>query len=260
MMPRTARSIRLAATLFAVSLGIAALAAAAALASAGAHIAAGMLAAAPTGVTGTSGVDSATIAFAPSTTTAPPVASYTVTAYPGAEQGFGATSPVTVTGLQPSTAYTFSVTAASAAGRGPGSVPSTPITTLPVPAGVTPPAVSALHASLVSFFAGGAGGRSGTNLSYTDTAAATSTFVVLRVRSGFKHAAGCAIGSGSGKRCTSLLLVGSFTHTDVAGANEVHFSGRIGGRALPAGLYQVRVTPTLSGVSGNTLKTALDIF
>jgi hypothetical protein len=258
-MRRTARSIRLAATLFSVSRA-AALTAAAALAGAGAHMATGTLAAPPTGVTGTSGVDSATIAFTPSTTTTPPVTSYTVTAYPGAEQGFGATSPVTVTGLQPSTAYTFSVTAASTAGRGPGSLPSTPITTLPVPAGVTPPALSALHASLVSFFAGGAGGRSGTTLSYTDSAAATSTFVVLRVRSGFKQAGGCAIGSRAGKRCTSLLLVGSFTYTDVAGSNQVHFSGRLGGRALPAGLYQVRVTPALNGVSGNTLKTALDVF
>jgi hypothetical protein len=239
--------------------------AAAALAAAGAHTAA--LPAAPaggtgaTGVTGTPAVDSAAITFTSAAPGTPPVSSYTVTAYPGGEQGFGATSPVTVTGLQPNTAYTFSVTAANATGRGPGSAPSAPITTLAPAAGVTPPALSALKASLVSFFAGGSGPRSGTELTYTDSAAATSTFTVVHVRSGFKHAGGCVVTPTTpAKRCTSLVLVASFTNTDVAGTNKVHFSGRLGGRTLPAGLYQVRITPTLAGVPGNTVKTDLDIF
>jgi hypothetical protein len=226
----------------------------------------GPLAAAPSGVTGTSGVDSASISFTPSATSAPAVKSYTVTAYPGAEQGFGATSPVSVTGLEPSSEYTFSVTAANAAGRGPGSAPSTSITPLAPPAGVSPPALSALKASLVSFFAasgaGSASRGSGTNLTYTDSAAATSTITVLQVRAGVKQAGGCAIaGRGPGRKpCTSLLLVGTFMHVDVAGANKLHFSGRLSGHSLHGGLYQIRITPSLDGIPGNTLKVAVDIF
>jgi hypothetical protein len=233
----------------------------------GSHAAsAGSLAAAPTGVTGTSGVDSASISFTPSSTSTPAVRSYTVTAYPGGEQGFGATSPVSVTGLEPSGAYTFAVTAANAAGRGPGSAPSASITPLAPPTGVTPPALSALKASLVSFFAASGGGRasrgSGTNLSYSDSAGATSTITVLQVRAGFKHAGGCAIASDGAARkpCTSLVLVGTFMHVDVAGANKLHFSGRLSGHSLKGGLYQIRITPSLDGVPGNTLKIAVDIF
>jgi hypothetical protein len=216
------------------------------------------LAAAPSGATASAGVDSAAVSFTRPAASTPPVNSYTVTAYPGGEQGFGATSPVSVTGLEPSVAYTFSVTAASAGGRSGGSAQSASITTLPLPAGVTPPALSALKASLVSFFASGSGG---TELSYSDSAAATSTIAVIRVRDGFKHAGGCVVvGNVGGKRCTSLLLVGTLTHVDVAGANRVRFDGRIAGHALPAGLYQLRITPSLGGVAGNTAKTDVDIF
>jgi hypothetical protein len=193
------------------------------------------------------------------------VKSYTVTAYPGREQGFGATSPISVSGLQPNVAYTFSVSAANAAGRGPGSVPSASITALAPAAGVTPPALSGLKTSLVSFFAASGSGpasHTGTNLTYTDSAAATSTITVLQVRGGFKRAGGCVIANitPGRKPCTSLLLVGSFTHLDVAGTNKFHFSGRLSGQTLHGGLYQIRITPSLNGLAGNTLKTAVDIF
>jgi hypothetical protein len=227
--------------------------------AAGHASAADSLSSAPTGVTATAGVDSAAVSFTPAAAGTPPVGSYTVTAYPGDEQGFGTTSPVSVTGLQPTAAYTFSVTAASTAGRSAGSAPSAPLTPLTPPAGVTPPALSGLAISLVSFFAGSRGG--GTAFSYTDSAAATSTLTLLRVRDGSKHARACLVTRApSAKRCTSLLLVGSFTHVDVAGQNKVHFAGRVDGHLLPAGLYQVRITPNLSGVPGNTLKTEFDIF
>jgi hypothetical protein len=194
------------------------------------------------------------------------VKSYTVTAYPGGEQGFGATSPVTVTGLEPGSDYTFSVTAANAAGRGSGSAPSASITPLAPAAGVSPPTLSGLKTSLVSFFAASGGGPasrgSGTNLTYTDSAAATSAITVLQVRAGFKQAGGCAIAGRSAERkpCTSLLLVGTFMHVDAVGANKLHFSGRPSGHSLHGGLYQIRVTPSLDGVPGNTLKVAVDIF
>ena len=58
-------------------------------------------------------------------------ASYTVTSTPGSFTGTGTTSPVTVSGLTPSTAYTFKVKAANAAGTfGPESSASNSITPL----------------------------------------------------------------------------------------------------------------------------------
>jgi hypothetical protein len=218
---------------------------------------AGAVAAAPTGVTGVAGVDSAAISFTAPPSSTPAVTSYTVTAYPGAEQGFGATSPVSVTGLRPNVAYTFQVAAASAAGRGPGSAPSAALTTLAPAVGVSAPALSGLKVSLASFFAG----SSGTTFSYSDTQAAVTTLTVLRVRQGTKHAGTCLVKPGvAGRPCKSLSLVGTLSVTDVAGLNKIHFSGRIGGRRLVGGLYQVRFTPTLSGLSGNTLETNIDVF
>ncbi len=272
MASRNHRPLATAATALVVALlatVAAAVSSAAAPQSEGSHAAsAGSLAASPTGVTGTSGVDSASISFTPSATSTPAVKSYTVTAYPGREQGFGATSPVSVSGLEPSAAYTFSVTAANAAGRGTGSAPSVSITPLAPAAGVTPPALKGLKASLVSFFAASGGGPAspgsgtGTNLTYTDSAPATSTITVLQVRAGFKQAGGCVIASRAPARkaCTSLVLIGAFTHVDLAGANKLHFSGRLSGHSLHGGLYQIRITPSLNGVPGNTLKTAVDIF
>jgi hypothetical protein len=263
MMHSNPRSTRLRATVVALAAALFALAAILAAASFAA-LAGGSVAAAPTGVTGTAGVDSATVAFTPSPASTPPVTSYTVTANPGTEQGFGTTSPITVTGLQPNAAYAFEVVAASAAGRGPASVPSPPLTTLALPVGTTAPQLSGLSVSFVSFFAAGAafpGAHTGTSFSYTDSAASISTFTVLRIRNGFNRGGTCVLAAGAtGKRCTSLVLVGTFTHTDVAGANKVHFSGRLDGHTLSAGLYQVRVTPALATVAGNTLKTDVDVF
>ena len=214
-----------------------------------------------TGLSGTAAVNSASVSFAASGSTAPPATSYTVTASPGAEQGFGTTSPITVTGLTPGSAYSFSVTAANGAGRGVGSAPSAPLTPLAPPTGSTAPAISALKASLVSFFAG-VGAHSGTTLSWSDSVAATTTLTILRVRSGIVSAGSCVLhGRVAGRRhCQSLLYLGTLTSADVAGANTLHFSGRLAGRALAAGLYQVRLTPSLAGVPGNTLKTELDVF
>jgi hypothetical protein len=224
------------------------------------HASVGAVAPAPTGVTGVAGVDSAAISFTAPPSSTPAVTSYTVTAYPGAEQGFGATSPVSVTGLQPNVAYTFQVAAASAAGRGPGSAPSAALTALAPATGVSPPALSGLRVSLASFFVSGAG-SSGTTFSYSDTEAAATTLTVLRVRQGTKHAGTCLVNPGaSGRPCKSLSLVGRLSVTDVAGLNKVHFSGRIAGHRLVGGLYQVRFTPTLGGVPGNTLQSNIDVF
>src|SRR5207302_5058173 len=64
--------------------------------------------------------------------------------------------------------------------------------------------------------------RPRTTITYTDSRAATTTFVITRcVRS-------------RGRRCTRYSRVGSFTQIDVQGANRIRFNGRIRGRSLPA--------------------------
>ncbi len=104
----------------------------------------------------------------------------------------------------------------------------------------------------------------GTTLSYTDTQAATTAFVVQRPASGIR------VGSGSctapprhrpkhAKPCTRYIAVGGFTHADAAGANGFHFSGRIGGRKLGKGSYRLTATPSAGGLTGATLTASFKI-
>jgi hypothetical protein len=84
----------------------------------------------------------------------------------------------------------------------------------------------------------------GTKITYRDSRAATTTFTVLLETSGRKHGKTCQKPSSKnkhGKRCTLLKKVGTFAHTDIAGANSLHFSGRIKGKKLPAGTYELQV-------------------
>ncbi len=68
--------------------------------------------AAPTGVVAADGDAQATISFtAPNSNDGAAIASYTVTANPGAITATGSTSPITVTGLNNGISYTFTVTA-----------------------------------------------------------------------------------------------------------------------------------------------------
>lgn len=61
------------------------------------------------------------------------ITSYTVTSSPGGFTGTGASSPITVTGLQSATAYTFTVTATNAVGTSSASSASNSITATTVP-------------------------------------------------------------------------------------------------------------------------------
>ncbi len=112
---------------------------------------------APTKVTATAGNTQARVTFtppAPNGGTA--ITGYTVTSS-GGPTATGGASPITVTGLTNGTAYTFTVTAANAAGSGPASGPSNSVT--PEPAPTPPDAPAAVTATagnamaLVSFTA-----------------------------------------------------------------------------------------------------------
>ena len=105
----------------------------------------------------------------------------------------------------------------------------------------------------------------GTTISYTDTQVARTTFVVRRPAGKGVLAHGKCVkpprkrkGGSRGKSCTLYTIFGSFTHADTAGANRFRFSGRLGGRALKPGSYQLVSAPT--NASGKTGPTHVNNF
>jgi len=75
------------------------------------------------------GSTTATVAFTPPTqNNGAAVTGYTVTSTPGGNTATGSSSPINITGLTPSTAYTFTVTATNSAGTSVASAPSNQIT------------------------------------------------------------------------------------------------------------------------------------
>lgn len=102
----------------------------------------------------------------------------------------------------------------------------------------------------------------GTKISYRDSQAATTTFTVLRESSGRKHGKSCQKPSPKnkhGKRCTLLTKVGTFTHTDKAGADSLHFSGRIKGKKLPAGTYELEAMAHDAAGNGATVSKSFKV-
>jgi CSLREA domain-containing protein len=83
--------------------------------------------------------------------------------------------------------------------------------------------------------------QTGTDVGYSDTVAARTTLTVLRSAQGIRRGRACVAPPRHppkhARRCTRLVPVGSFAHADSAGANRLHFSGRVGGKALAPGRY-----------------------
>ncbi len=93
---------------------------------------------APTGVTGTGGTTSGQIAVAwtaPTSNGGGTITGYTATAVQDTTKKCTTTGALTcnVTGLTPTTAYSFTVTATNSAGTGPASTASTPVPSITVP-------------------------------------------------------------------------------------------------------------------------------
>jgi trimeric autotransporter adhesin len=97
---------------------------------------------APTSVSATAtGQTTATVSFtAPTSNGSSVITSYTVTSSPGGITATGSTSPISVTGLIASTAYTFTVTATNAVATSIASGASTSVTTSAPPAPAPAPA------------------------------------------------------------------------------------------------------------------------
>jgi hypothetical protein len=86
----------------------------------------------------------------------------------------------------------------------------------------------------------------GAKITYRDSQAGTTTFTVLLPSVGRRQGRSCkrpGKANRRGKRCTIYKALGSFTHTDTAGANSLHFSGRLNGKRLPKGSYRLQAVP-----------------
>ena len=98
----------------------------------------------------------------------------------------------------------------------------------------------------------------GTIISYVDSQAATTTFVVRRpVGKGVLAHGNCVKpppkGHHHGRSCNVYKTVGQFRHIDLAGANRFRFTGRVDGHKLKPGRYQLLSTPkNTQGETGAT--------
>jgi hypothetical protein len=108
----------------------------------------------------------------------PSATGYTVTSTPGSYVGTGASSPVTVAGLQSDTAYTFTVVATNAAGSSLASSASNSVTATTVPATMAAPTVSSPYGAnydTVSWTAPANGGKAISLYRYNSSDGKTGT-------------------------------------------------------------------------------------
>ena len=135
---------------------------------------------APTGVSATDVGTSrafnngaATVTFtAPTTGNTVGITSYTATSSPGGYTASGASSPLTVTGLQSNTSYTFTVTATNAYGTSSASSASASITATTVPATPSAPTISSVSnqaTDVVTWTAPATGGKAITGYTWSSS-------------------------------------------------------------------------------------------
>jgi hypothetical protein len=175
---------------------------------------------------------------------------------------------VTLAALKPGTGYHFQLVATNALGTATGADGT--FTTAPA---TPPPSDSALRLSRTRFRAASRGGSvslarpsTGTTVSYTDSEAGTSTLSVLAPAAGVRKGHSCAkpprrrVKGRHYTSCVRYLKRGSFAHADSAGANSLHFTGRLSGRKLPPGRYRLSVTPRNSaGATGATVSVGFTV-
>jgi uncharacterized delta-60 repeat protein len=110
--------------------------------------------------------------------------------------------------------------------------------------------ISRLGVSPKEFRAANKGGsisaRSGAAVSYRDSRAAVTTFQVRKGVRGTFAGGHCRKPKRGlhGRRCARYMKIGQFTHTDKAGLNRFHFTGRLKGKKLSPGRYRFRAVPS----------------
>ena len=126
----------------------------------------------PVGVTAVASNTQATVSFSgPSVTGGATIISYTVTASPGGQSNSGSGSPITVTGLNNGTSYTFNVTASNSAGTGASSTASNAVTPVGVPTAPTNVTATPGNAQAIVSFSPSANNGGTSIFYYTVTAA-----------------------------------------------------------------------------------------
>jgi streptogramin lyase len=168
-----------------------------------------------------------------------------------------------VAGLSPDTRYHYRLVAVNDSGTGRGE--DRTFTTDPAPAGgggqAGGPAVTRLRLSRTSFRAASSGPSAravprrrpatGTVVSYRLPRAATVRFAVER----------CVRPKRGRSRCRRYAkLRGAFTQAGKAGANRVHFSGRLRNRRLAAGRYRLVATASVGDRSGKPKRVAFRVL
>jgi hypothetical protein len=171
---------------------------------------------------------------------------------------------VLLTGLSPDTTYHLAITATNADGTTTTAdqvfaTPAAPPLPPPPPLDKAP-SITHLALSPSSFPPVTKAHRTkrGTKISYTDSAAATTTFTVQRATTGVRKGKSCVAppkkkskSKSKSKACTRYVTVkGKFSHHDAAGRNTVAWTGDLGGNALTAGTYRLSATPTLGRTTG----------
>jgi hypothetical protein len=190
-----------------------------------------------------------------------PTTSYglSTAAQPVAPGTFAGAFAASIAGLTPAATYHFRAVASNAAGTAFGAdqtfVTATALTPLPPPIAPAPqaPQLGAIsvnpHNLLPETGSGASVARRsrrlrGATISYTDSETGLTTFTVMRPSKGFRSGRSCLAKrprpqKGKPRRCTRYIRLGSFTHSDTAGANHFHFTGRVNRRPLRVGPYRL---------------------
>jgi hypothetical protein len=106
-----------------------------------------------------------------------------------------------------------------------------------------------------------AGSSSGTNVAWRLDIAATTRFTVLARRGGIRSHGRCVKrrAATGGKPCRRWVAVAAFSVKGKRGANELHFTGRVLGAALPPGGYALNAEPQTAGHVGKAERKRFDI-
>jgi hypothetical protein len=166
-----------------------------------------------------------------------------------AAQQVGGFSPTSVaaqlSGLSPNTTYHYRLVATSADGTTVGS-DRTFTTTTPAA-----PKLASLSMHPSAFRTtkrkGHRHDKTGTQLSYTDSQASTTSFTVFKCTKMKK------------RRCTHYARKGKFTHKDLTGRNSFHWSGKLGRKRLSAGRYRLVATARSGRLASRPLRTSFRV-
>lgn len=222
----------------------------------------------------------ATVSFTSGGDNGSPITSYTVTSSPGGFTASGASSPLTVTGLQSGVSYTFTATATNSVGTSDASSASSAITATTIPQAptigtatcATGQAYTGSANISVAFTAGATGGKAvstytatssggGTQtggsspIAFSRTVGSSYTFTVTATNAnGTSSASGTSnsVLSASVPQTPTISSVGINSSTNVT----VNWSGATGGSAITS--VAVTSSPSLS-LSYSGTSTALSV-